>query len=829
MERHRDECDNPLDELSPTVRKAVEAVRHQPPPPAVVNISLRQANYLQYEGLTRKLFLLLAACFVLALGVGLWAMQQHVGQAPQVALKGASMSDADADDFEESRFGYRGPHGASRPERHKTRLDTGDETTKIYGATPFGESAPSSQPMPGDPQSASRPTLGLTPGVAGQPTSPRFPELSGNNKEGGKDEKANWEKSVKDKAERGEQLTSGEQKYYDGYVQSVKNSKAQQESNTKFQRESAEKKKWTDEAIRKGTNGEEMTKEEKDVYARYTRDQADGTAKLAETLREINGVVRDQRIVRGLADLQTKKEGEGRRAGAEQLAKAIEERLQIGVGDAKEEDALRKLKDRLEEVEGIPSTDQHEKFIPNPFLRAKDSPLSTFSIDVDTASYSLMRRYLKDENRLPPRDAIRIEELVNYFDYSYPQPKGEHPIGVTPEVSTCPWNQDHRLVRIAVQAQKVDPENLPPRNLVFLIDVSGSMAPEDRLPLVKKSLGFLIDQLTEKDKVAIVVYAGSAGTALESTPGNQKEKIRQAVDGLGAGGSTNGAGGIMAAYEEAHKNFIPGGVNRVILATDGDFNVGISSQGELVRLVEEKRNKGIFLTALGYGMGNLKDTTIMKLADHGHGHYAYIDSLAEAKKVFVDDGMSLITVAKDVKIQVEFNPKMVAAYKLIGYEKRLMAAQDFNDDTKLAGVMGCGHKVTALYEVVPAGKPVEAPKVDDLRYQQPASLTKEADSGELLTVKVRYKDTLGDKSQLLLAPVSDKKEAFDKASADFRFAAAVAAYAILLRDQPANAGINLAGVAELADSAKGQDARGLRKEFVELVKKAEELSKPAGK
>jgi Ca-activated chloride channel family protein len=479
------------------------------------------------------------------------------------------------------------------------------------------------------------------------------------------------------------------------------------------------------------------------------------------------------------------------------------------------------------------NTEHYQHFTSNPFLRVAQQPLSTFSTDVDTASYSLVRRFLRDENRLPPPDAVRIEELINYFDYDYPLPvltqpgsPDVHPVTITPEVAACPWNKNNRLVRVAIAARRIKTDQTPGRNLVFLIDVSGSMGSANRLPLVQQSLGLLIDQLTAKDRVSIVVYAGDAGVRLHSTPGSEKQTIRDAVNSLHAGGSTNGAGGIVEAYKEALRNFMPGGVNRVILATDGDFNVGVTNQGDLVRLIEDHRDKGIYLTALGYGMGNLKDSTIMKLANHGHGHYAYIDSLAEANKVFVEEGMALVTLAQDVKIQVEFNPKAVEAYRLIGYEKRLMRDQDFNDDTKHAAVLGCGHRVTVLYEVVPAGMPVDVPKVDPLRYQAPPPLSQAANSGELMAVKLRYKEPMAQKSKLMEVAVADKGGKFDQASEDFRFAAAVAAFAGLLRDKPAKApGINLAGVRELAESAKGADARGLRAEFIELVKIAERLMK----
>lgn len=469
------------------------------------------------------------------------------------------------------------------------------------------------------------------------------------------------------------------------------------------------------------------------------------------------------------------------------------------------------------------NTNDFGHIVPNPFLPARTNPLSTFSVDVDTASYSLMRQFLRDQRQLPPKDAVRIEELINYFTYDYPQPKGEHPVAIAPEVSACPWNAKHRLVRLGIQARHIPTEQLPPRNLVFLIDVSGSMDEPNRLPLVKQSFQMLVEQLTAQDRVAIVVYAGESGLCLPATPGDRKDTILAAVQGLHAGGSTNGASGIELAYKVARESFIKGGVNRVILATDGDFNVGVTSQGDLIRLVEEQRDKGVFLTALGYGMGNYKDSTIMKLADHGHGHYAYIDSPAEARKVFVEEGAALVTLAQDVKIQVEFNPKTVAAYRLLGYEKRLMRAEDFNNDQKHAGVLGSGHRVTALYEIVPAGNVGPLPEPEPLKYQQAAPLSPAAEDGELLTIKLRYKQPMGKTSKLLSVAVKDEHQSLARASADFRFAAAVASFGLLLRGDLEKEKWTFADVTQLAGGSLGLDGRGYRAEFVQLVKQADQL------
>jgi Ca-activated chloride channel family protein len=400
------------------------------------------------------------------------------------------------------------------------------------------------------------------------------------------------------------------------------------------------------------------------------------------------------------------------------------------------------------------NTEAYDRIFENPYQLALQNPLSTFSIDVDTASYSNSRRFL-NEGKLPPKDAVRIEEFLNYFTYNYPEPRDAHPIALTADVAQCPWNAKHQLVRIGLQGKRIAAEDMPPRNLVFLVDTSGSMDAPNRLPLLKQALSLLTRQLTAKDRVAIVAYAGYAGMVLDSTPGNQHEKILAAINSLHASGSTNGGEGIVMAYRLAQQHFIKGGANRVILGTDGDFNVGVTSQGELIRLIEAKRDTGVFLSVLGFGMGNYKDSTLEKLAQHGNGQHAYIDSFAEAKKVFVEDLANLVPIAKDVKIQVEFNPACVQAYRLIGYENRLLKAQDFNDDKKDAGDMGAGHTVTALYEIVPPGVEIAIPKVDPLKYQKKGQAAPAANGPELLTVKVRYIPPEETKSRLLALPVNN--------------------------------------------------------------------------
>ncbi|QMU30834.1 vWA domain-containing protein [Adhaeribacter radiodurans] len=464
------------------------------------------------------------------------------------------------------------------------------------------------------------------------------------------------------------------------------------------------------------------------------------------------------------------------------------------------------------------NTEEYDRVEENIFLETTRNPLSTFSIDVDAASYSNVRRFLNN-GRKPPKDAVRIEEMVNYFKYSYPQPKKEDPVAMITELAACPWNPDNQLLHIGLQGKNIPTDNLPPANLVFLIDVSGSMASEDKLPLVIAGFKLLVNQLRPQDKVAIAVYAGAAGLVLPPTPGNRKEVILSALEKLEAGGSTAGGEGIKLAYKVAQENLLKEGNNRVILATDGDFNVGVSSTSELERLIEEKRESGVFLTVLGFGTGNLKDSRMEKLADIGNGNYAYLDNIQEAKKVFVNEfGGTLFTIAKDVKLQLEFNPAYVKAYRLIGYENRNLHNEDFKNDKKDAGDLGAGHTVTALYEIIPASsKKSSTPlsEVDELKYQQVKS-PPTAFAGELLTLKLRYKAPDGNTSKLLEKIVNT--DVTTKPSENFRFAAAVAEFGMLLRDSEHKGQATYANVLSLAEGAKGQDPEGYRAEFVRLVK-----------
>jgi Ca-activated chloride channel family protein len=464
----------------------------------------------------------------------------------------------------------------------------------------------------------------------------------------------------------------------------------------------------------------------------------------------------------------------------------------------------------------------------NAFKRVSDAPLSTFSVDVDTASYSKVREYLLKQRRLPPVDAVRTEELVNYFNYEYLPPKddAEHPFAAKAEIIACPWNDDHRLARIALKGKTMKPKNRPLSNLVFLLDTSGSMNSPNKLPLVKAGMNMLLSQLGENDRVAIVVYAGSAGLALDSTPATKTRKIEKALNTLAAGGSTNGGQGIQLAYQTARDNFIDGGVNRVILCTDGDFNVGTTGTGSLVRMVEQEAAGNIFLSVLGFGMGNHNDSMLEQISGKGNGNYAFIDSQKEAQKVLVDQvSGTLVTIAKDVKLQIEFNPRMVSAYRLIGYENRVLAKEDFNNDKKDAGEIGAGHAVTALYELIPAGVQRNSvpPKVDNLKYQSPNKLTDAANGAESLTLKLRYKQPDGDTSQLVEFPVIDNETTFQDADHDARFAAAVASFGMQLRQSEYSGHWNMQNVIDVANDAKGEDMSGLRTEFVEMAEAAKRM------
>ena len=471
------------------------------------------------------------------------------------------------------------------------------------------------------------------------------------------------------------------------------------------------------------------------------------------------------------------------------------------------------------------NAEEYKEIAENNFKTVSESPLSTFSIDVDAASYSNMRRYI-NKGELPPADAIRTEELINYFSYDYPQPTGNEPVKITTEVGACPWNVKHRLVRIGLKAKEIPTDKLPVSNLVFLIDVSGSMYGPQRLGLVQSSLKLLVNNLRDEDRVAIVVYSGSAGEKLPSTSGSDKQKIREAIDELTAGGSTAGGAGIKLAYKIAKQNFVKGGNNRIILCTDGDFNVGVSSDEGLEKLIEQERKSGVFLTVLGYGMGNYKDRKMQVLAEKGNGNHAYIDNLQEANRVLVNEfGATMHTVAKDVKLQIEFNPSQVQAYRLIGYESRLLKDEDFNNDAKDAGEMGAGHTVTAFYEVVPAGiKSNFTVKVDDLKYQKtkPAPAVTN-NSKELLTVKLRYKAPDGNTSKKIEQPLIDDKK--EKVSSDFRFASAVAMFGQLLRDSDFKGDATYDKVISLAKTSLDNDEKGYRREFIRLAETAEGLAK----
>ncbi|RZA01886.1 MAG: DUF3520 domain-containing protein [Sphingobacteriaceae bacterium] len=473
----------------------------------------------------------------------------------------------------------------------------------------------------------------------------------------------------------------------------------------------------------------------------------------------------------------------------------------------------------------IPVNESYDRIVENIFINPTTTPLSTFAADVDAASYSNMRRYI-NSGQVPPKNAVRIEEMVNYFKYNLPEPTNGAPVAIHTELAAAPWNTQHQLVRIGLKAKNVKLDKLPASNLVFLIDVSGSMNDANKLPLVKSSLKMLVDQLRPIDHVAMVVYAGAAGLVLPSTAGDQKVKIKDAIDNLNAGGSTAGGAGIKLAYKIARDNFIKAGNNRIILATDGDFNVGASSDDDMEQLIEQERKSGVSISILGYGMGNLKDSKMERIADKGHGNYVYIDNITEATKSMVSEfGGTLFTVAKDVKIQVEFNPAKVQAYRLLGYEDRLLAKEDFNDDTKLGGDMGVGHTVTALYEIIPVGvKDGFAPSVDPLKYQKPEAKPVN-NSSEVMTVKFRYKDPQSEVSKMEMVTVTDKALDVNKTSDDFRFASSVVEYGLLLRDSQFKQNAGFDQLINRAKSAKGNDDDGYRAEFIRLAESAKNLMK----
>lgn len=470
------------------------------------------------------------------------------------------------------------------------------------------------------------------------------------------------------------------------------------------------------------------------------------------------------------------------------------------------------------------NTEEYDKIVENEFLDAQSNPLSTFSIDVDNASYSNVRRFL-NYNELPDKGAVRIEEMINYFTYDYPDPKGEHPFSFNTEIADCPWNKENKLIHIGIQGKKLNYKDLKPSNLVFLLDVSGSMEDSNKLPLLRKSFKLLLDELSQEDKVSIVVYAGAAGLVLPPTNATEKNRIMKALNDLEAGGSTAGGEGILLAYKTAKEAYIKGGNNRVILATDGDFNVGTSSTSSLVELIEEKRKDDIYLTILGFGMGNYKDGRMEQISNAGNGNYFYIDNIKEAEKVFVKEmRANMFTIAKDVKIQIEFNPAHVKAYRLIGYENRILQKEDFDDDTKDAGELGAGHTVTALYEIVPTNSDWEVRKSDDLKYQSSEIKESAKNSKEIMTLKFRYKPPESETSIKIEHAVLNKLNALKNSSDNFRFSAAVAAFGMILRESKFKGDADYRLVKELAENSKGKDENGYRAEFISLVKTAELLS-----
>lgn len=585
------------------------------------------------------------------------------------------------------------------------------------------------------------------------------------------------------------------------------------------------------------------TKSEGVVTQKATAASGERAASPREPAREQNramsGSLSSDTFKSSKGDAREKRDSESRTASktsagiasAETTLSLSKSREQVMVATATSTQARSVLQEtRIHPPES--STSRGEGYEPieeNTFRYGLERPLSTFGLDVDTASYANVRRHLR-AGSLPPRDAVRLEELINYFHYDYPQPRGEHPFLAAIEIADSPWRQGYKLVRIGLQARSRERIERRPANLVFLVDVSGSMSPENKLPLVKSSLRLLLEQLQEGDRVGLVTYAAGSQVLAEPTAvdAEGKAQLLAAIDGLNAGGGTHGSAGIQAAYDLARRHFKPGQVNRVILCTDGDFNVGVTSAGGLEGLIVNQARSGVFLTVLGYGNGNFQDATAERLADKGNGNYAYIDSFSEARKVLSEqlDG-TLVTVAKDAKVQVEFNPDRVRSYRLIGYENRALQDRDFNDDTKDAGDIGTGHQVTVLYEIEPeTGRPAG---VDPLRYQgSPKPQEKPARSrsdheDELLFLKIRYKSPDGTTSRLIETPVKDTTRGFDQASADFRFAAAVAGYGMLLRQSPNAEGLTWEAVARMAERSQGTDKGGYRAEFIDLIRQSRRL------
>ncbi|PWJ37999.1 vWA domain-containing protein [Sediminitomix flava] len=520
-------------------------------------------------------------------------------------------------------------------------------------------------------------------------------------------------------------------------------------------------------------------------------------------------------------------EEEGAYSIIEQKVSGLEVKKSLGFKPNKKKPNQLPKKQKPEDLpeEEDPQTNPNEEYAfveENPFKTVTAHPLSTFSVDVDAASYSNVRRYLNN-GTLPPRASVRLEEMINYFDYSYPQPEGDVPFSINSELSICPWDQDNLLLHIGLQGKQIDHKDLPPSNIVFLLDVSGSMSDSNKLPLLKSSLKLLLETLRPEDRVAIVVYAGSSGIVLPSTPCNEKDRIIEALEDLRASGASAGGEGLQLAYKVANDNFIEGGNNRIVMATDGDFNVGQSSNAELEQIVVREREKGIAISVLGFGMGNYKDAKMEIIANKGNGNFSYIDNFLEAQKVLVKEfGGTLFTIAKDVKFQLEFNPIMVAEYRLIGYENRALANKDFNDDTKDAGEIGVGHNVTALYEIVPASG---MESNTNLKYQKSAPTVAALESNDLITLKLRYKQPEGTKSQLVEKVVKNTPIPFEVSSNNFRFSAAVAQFGMLLKNSKYRGNATWDSTKELAKGAKGRDDEGYRAEMVRLIENARILSK----